>query len=90
MGRVHGNGKRMEKENCNNIDALIGCAIDLRDRGVDGKRIIKTCLFLAVLFAFDEDINVEHLVKVLERMFDRTATALSLKDGFVVDDVGEA
>lgn len=90
MVRVHGNGRNMEREKNKSIDALIECAIELRDRGVDNKRLIRTCLFLAVLFAFDEELNVHQLVQVLERMFERTGVALNLKEGFVMDETGDA
>jgi hypothetical protein len=79
----------MEKEN-NDVNPVIACAIEQRDRGMDGGKLIRTCLFLAVLFAYDEDLDVKYLIRVLERMFDKTKMALSVKDGFIVDDVGEA
>ena len=90
MVHVHGNGRNMEREKNKSIDALIECAIELRDRGVDNKRLIRTSLFLAVLFAFDEELNVHQLVQVLEKMFERTGVALNLKEGFVMDETGDA
>jgi len=91
MGPAHGNGRRMGKSDLK-TQSIIQCALTLRDGGVDGKKIIRTCLFIAVLIGIDESIDIKKMLSLLETIDTKTKKALNTFHhlDYMHDIVGEA
>ena len=56
---------------------LISLAIQMRDAGIPSAKILRMCLFVAVLFAADCDYSSEQVKNMLDVIFKRTVKALN-------------